>query len=61
MNQNQNYQPSPDAAAYAVPLLENLPEGVAALPFPAQGCSLEELAGFFGQLENAVGEACGER
>ena len=60
MNQIQDYQPSPDAQAYAVSL-EDLPEGVVALPFPAQGCSLEELAGFFGQLENAVGEDCGER
>ena len=60
MNQIQDYQPSPDAQAYAVSL-EDLPEGVVALPFPAQGCSLEELAGFFGQLEGAVGEACGER
>ena len=55
-----SYQPSPDAQAYAVSL-KDLPEGVMALPFPAQGCSLEELAGFFGQLEGAVGEACGER
>ena len=60
MNQTQDFQPSPDAQAYAVPL-EDLPEGVMALHFPAQGCSLEELAGFFGQLEGAIGEACGER
>ena len=55
-----SYQPSPDAQAYAVPL-GDLPEGVMALPFPEQGCSLEELAGFFGRLENALDEACDGR
>jgi len=52
-----SYQPSPDAQAYAVPLAD-LPEGVAAVPFPAQGASLEELASFFGQLEDALQEDC---
>ena len=51
-----SYQPSPDAQAYAVPLAD-LPEGVEAFPFPAQGASLEELAAFFGQLEDALQEA----
>ena len=56
MTQTQDYQPSPDAQAYAVPLAD-LPEGVVAMPFPAQSASLEELASFFGQLEDALQEA----
>ena len=55
-----SYQPSPDAQAYAVPLAD-LPEGIVAVPFPAQSASLEELAGFFGQLEDALQEACDGR
>jgi len=58
--QNISCQPAESAEACAAPL-EDLPEGVMALPFPAQGASLEEVAGFFSRLEGAVGEACCER